>query len=896
MCIGLPSTFPRGTSAVRGDLPVFSGAQELPTGGADFSRRLRPRGNSGVQTMEPTHPEVTATTIDVEELLAHDAWLRGMVRDLVEPDLVEDVVQETFLAAWLKGRVHNLPGFLRRVGRNLAFRQRRSAGRRRARERVRARDEALPATAEMLERLEAHRQLTAAVADLEEPYRTTILLRYFEGLSPKAIAARQGVPASTVRTRVERGLQQLRGRLEGTDLRALAALFLWPDLQAASATTAAASKLAATLFAGAALMSAHGKSSVLLGLLVLLAGTGLWYWNPLGGETTHPEEGVVSQPTTVARQQPAEANERTPLPASTPPAQTTGPVLRGRVLDTRGVPLAQVPVLVDRKDSSVTEYDELLRAKRQQDPVLLARAQTDREGRFELPAARLTPDVEVDARLGTGYVPLWLSVPERRHWSTKEVLVVAAREMSLAGQVVDDKDAPVAGAVVAANVPGLVAFPFSLEDAQALPLGRTGTDANGRFALAGLPDIAELELWVLATGFRRAVVGRADDPSRIVLEPNRGGDRYRIHGTVVDRGLRVVKGARVQVGSKETRTDARGHFDLAFQTLNEKTHLVVARKGHATTCWDQHLDTLRHGTEKTLLVTLTLGDTPRAMAGRVVDEDQKPVAGLVVVVKDVLYLDFYQTAEDLALGRKSKLDYAAGNPMKIDARTDSNGRFEVGGLGPKKYRLHVFDPETLVAIHTEAVAAGTQDLVVVFPRTAIFKELRGVVRSSAGHPLDDVEVKCALRTFQSDTIQAWAPGNITRTGADGTFVLKNVPRTGVHLKVSGSTVMDYDMAIADVHGQEVVLVPPLRCHFRIVDGREDAEAIRLLDGAGQVVPIFKKTGQMSMSGQKWSLRRGSTTTLATSERACTLVYLDGEGKELSRQPIRLEPGRVNELR
>jgi len=391
--------------------------------------------------MEKT-PEVTATSINVEELMAHDAWLRRVVRDLVEPDLVEDVVQETFLAAWLQGQVQNLPGFLRRVGHNLALRHRRHECRRRRREQTAARDEALPATGQMLDRLKAHRQLTAAVSELQEPYRTTILLRYFEGLAPKEIAARQGVPASTVRTRLERGLAQLRGRLEGTDVRALAALFLWPELGVTAATTPVATpivtKLAATLFAGAVFMSVHVKSSVLFGLLVLLAGVGIWHWDPLGVEPGADVDAVTADTLTAPKEQPVEASDRQPLkvsdlgkPDST--KQAAAAVLRGRVLNTRGVAMAGVEVLVDRKDSDVAEMDELLRMKRQQNPVLLARAVTDQEGRFELPTHKLTPDVEVDARLEEAYVPLWLWVPGRKDWHKSEVLVVAAPKMTLRG-------------------------------------------------------------------------------------------------------------------------------------------------------------------------------------------------------------------------------------------------------------------------------------------------------------------------------------------------------------------------------------------------------------------------------------------------------------------------------
>jgi hypothetical protein len=156
-------------------------------------------------------------------------------------------------------------------------------------------------------------------------------------------------------------------------------------------------------------------------------------------------------------------------------------------------------------------------------------------------------------------------------------------------------------------------------------------------------------------------------------------------------------------------------------------------------------------------------------------------------------------------------------------------------------------------------------------------------------------VKCALRTFQSKVVSTWAPGDITRTDDAGRFVLERVPRAGVYLKVSGSQVMDYEVPVeAAFKGDELVLVPPLRCHFRIRGGRTDADAIRLLDAAGKVVSIFKRTGQMSMSGKEWTLRRGRTSTLAASETARTLVYL-AKGKELSRQPVRLVPGKVNEL-
>ena len=56
--------------------------------------------------------------------------------------------------------------------------------------------------------------LWAAVLTLAEPYRATVLLRFFEGLPPRLIAARLGVPVATVHSRLQRALAQLRHQLD----------------------------------------------------------------------------------------------------------------------------------------------------------------------------------------------------------------------------------------------------------------------------------------------------------------------------------------------------------------------------------------------------------------------------------------------------------------------------------------------------------------------------------------------------------------------------------------------------------------------------------------------------------------------------------------------------------
>ncbi len=64
---------------------------------------------------------------------------------------------------------------------------------------------------------ELRRTVFAEVQALREPYQSVILLRYYEGLSPKEIAKLQVVPVNTVHMRIRRALEQLAPRLRRRD-------------------------------------------------------------------------------------------------------------------------------------------------------------------------------------------------------------------------------------------------------------------------------------------------------------------------------------------------------------------------------------------------------------------------------------------------------------------------------------------------------------------------------------------------------------------------------------------------------------------------------------------------------------------------------------------------------
>jgi RNA polymerase sigma-70 factor (ECF subfamily) len=155
-------------------------------------------------------------SIERDDWLAHAAALRRLAASLLRDEHeAEDLVQETWLRTQRSDATKSGPWY-RTVLRNLARDQMRERGRRRLREHDAARSERMPSEEQVSERLEVARQVAVEVARLDEPYRTVIHLRYFEDLSPEEIARASGVPVETVRTRLRRGLETLRQRMDQT--------------------------------------------------------------------------------------------------------------------------------------------------------------------------------------------------------------------------------------------------------------------------------------------------------------------------------------------------------------------------------------------------------------------------------------------------------------------------------------------------------------------------------------------------------------------------------------------------------------------------------------------------------------------------------------------------------
>lgn len=153
----------------------------------------------------------------LESLLQHEDFIRRLARSLlVDEHAAEDVAQETWLAAIRRppALLAGTQAWLSTVARNFAYQSVRAKVRRVERERRASRGEAADSAPDPLVSESTRRGIKLAVLCLREPYQSTVLMRFWEGLTPAAIAARTSVSVDTVKTRLRRGIAKLRSRLD----------------------------------------------------------------------------------------------------------------------------------------------------------------------------------------------------------------------------------------------------------------------------------------------------------------------------------------------------------------------------------------------------------------------------------------------------------------------------------------------------------------------------------------------------------------------------------------------------------------------------------------------------------------------------------------------------------
>lgn len=664
------------------------------------------------------------------DLAAHAEFVRRVARGLLAGEAdADDVAQETLLAALERPPARDGGGSLRAwlatVARNAAREWARRGERRRRREEKSARPEAVPSPLDTLDRQRTLRHLTDAILALPEPYRSTILARYYDALSPAAIAARSGIPAATVRTHLKRGLERLR---ESLDARHGGDRESWTLALAPLVPVSAGAVLL-----GGGLLVSQWTGSVAAALVVAAAAGTLALFlsrepaieGGVSPEAPRRAESVVSgSPARGERAAPPSAESPAPVAPASP---RRGLALTGRVVDAADAPLAGVPVALEIEGATAASATGTL---------------TDALGRFALDGPE--PDGAVVVTLRARPAHLCDAVATRALRSPEDGKfgdLVAHAGGSVSGRVTTS-GSPLAGARVTA-VPSIArgSGVALIRDVPEGPSGRVAlTDDGGGYRIDGLPPGACFIRFaapgcadVVRPGVRvrqgevtegvdfdvdldRAVAGRVVDPDGAPI-PNVSVRLYEI-GT--------PSPGESTYAPDDLRTDAEGRF--AFRGLVGGPYYVLLR---APGFLSPKADSLTPGPEERVLTMQPSG----TIEVSVID-----AATRTAVANASVGVDDAEATVTAGGGGVFHLANLPSGPVRVTAAAPGYASVLVGDL--------------------EAPPATGRRVEVALERGA---EIAGEVRDAAGAPIEGALVSAPFPPVAS-----------ARTDAAGRFTLKGL--------------------------------------------------------------------------------------------------------------------------
>ncbi|MEM7203253.1 MAG: sigma-70 family RNA polymerase sigma factor [Planctomycetota bacterium] len=820
-------------------------------------------------------------------------WVHALARQLTgDGAAAEDLAQETWLQA-LRGpapRGSALRSWLAAVMRNVARSQAR-AGRRRDRH---ERALAVPASAEdpagAAARLELHRRLVDAVAALREPYRSAVLWRYFEGLTPTEIAARTGAPVRTVHTRLQRALATLRRQLHAS----------------AESDRRRAVGLGSAAICLGGIMSTKIKLAA-AGAAVVAAALVVVPWAPW--RETEPVEPGPAVPVATLRATAPAAEEAAPerqaiatAPESQEPASASvrsfatedATTVRrsGVVLDVFGQPVAGVTVSFSADGDGVRPE-----------------AVTDGAGAFSLELRRGTHG-SVDVATGDWivvYRPVVFGGPGLLGaGQTVELTLVVARAVDVGGLVVDPAGRPVVGARVrlGAAPPSRAAFARSLQRS-VVAEHETETDGDGRFALR-VPDLDEKSLATSHPAFD--VDTRPVPAARTDLWIQLAAGSEPLEGRVVDVQGAPVAGAVVLCGDAIVASRDDGTFALDLRAIGgdapceRHRWLVAGRQGRVPARLRCPGEDPRRAADWPQPLVLRLGGVAGAISGTVLDADGAPVPGAQVRVAEPEPIGDCGASATPPTGwtyeHLARASFAVGEDGAVEASewaTDHGpGRFVVGGLLDRAYRLRVEVGDALRGMVSAPIQAGATDVELRLPVESMWPALVGAIVDRRGAPVPHAGV-WFVREIGGERRET------SRRGTDdaGAFRVEGLARGVDTLLVQAQNIAQPSRFSLQALGAPAPLrlVIPVAATVRVeaTAVSQSADAVAFRDAAGRAVAVTLTQGNVAIGVWRAPLTDGATEVFTVPDLATEAVLLQGQ-REIARTRVDLAPGRAHPLR
>ncbi|MBL8897033.1 MAG: sigma-70 family RNA polymerase sigma factor, partial [Planctomycetes bacterium] len=790
--------------------------------------------------MASTAPDPLALERAARELRA---LARALLRDEHGADeLVQDAWVRALEQPPRKGLLAR--GWWRAVLRRAAHRRGVRERARRAREIAVARAEALPPADRARERAEIAQRVTAAVAALEEPFRTAIALRYLEELPPRVIARQLGVPLATVKSRLARGLRSLREQLANSGEPPAAGWLAALALTALPAPSAAASAAALAFPCGVLAM----KTKLALAVLLVLAVGGFgWYAAKPPGTPRSvqlaPREhergdarANIEARTQIARAQteaPAEGTAHDEPSRSNAPELAHSRTLRLQILDFEGRALDSEAVELAEGTSRLHDW-----AHETAEASATARLLAAPGGVVEIAAVAQLLRPALRERVALEFLEIRGAIEEELPPQTLRV----DRARSLALRVVDAERRALPACEIRCGPDGRMRRERSGEHrlvaVRALQERVRSTDANGRVELAiGASEMWHLEVSSsarpdLQPAYRALPPGDGPLELEIALEL-RSTPKFR--GRLVDESEHPIAEARVFFPSSPehtTRSDAAGRFAFG------EAPLLDALRVEAAGFVPRELHALESPLGEERTIVLTRGG---ALAGRLLAEAPELLA--------VARLEAQPMANEHARERH-------------ETQSDATGRFAFPSLraGPHLLRAITADERTLAVARVEV--PDDDAALVLGAGLELARALRGrVVDRRSGEALANVELSALVA--RAGGLQ-WVSTSLWRTTSDraGNFELRDLPWQ--------ATLLSLEFPGYVPHTIQPRLYPAGTTELAIELDRERTLRARVLDLEGRPVPEAEVRA-LDRDGNSLSLR-------TRPESFATFVHTDPEGR------------------
>jgi RNA polymerase sigma-70 factor (ECF subfamily) len=595
-----------------------------------------------------------------EQLLQHVGWVRDFARSLVADSArADDLAQETWVVALRQAPtgLRSPRAWLGAVLRSLWLRDHHREGSRHANELASARPEASAGGIDVVERASILRVLVDELTELDEPFRTALLLRYFDELTPTQIAERLGVPLPTVHSRLQRGLERMRTRLDarsGADRRVwfssvLCLLTHAPrDVGRLAPVPEVASPTSVLLW-----NVIQVKTKLLVAGLVVL-GAGVWMLprlarsigsaqGPALSEPAVPQDASIDSGSSQLNDESGAA--RDPLVATPEVGQESGAALgvqlvSGRVVDEEG---RAIPGVLIRIDCQPEGDLRVLGRSYTRPPALVGETATGYSGAFSMEAPLDRP-LRVHATANGHSSAMLTDV-----FGGADLVIVLGRGAALLGRITRALDGtPVEGAQLKL---------FRMNEP---PHAATQSDADGNYRFADVPPgltVLEVTTAWLADPAWMSIDLPADEclVRDVVLQ-----EGIIVHGVVSDaRTGTPIANAEIGAGrffQHAVHSNANGEYELSGFGGRGDAEIRARAGGYADA---QYLFPWPRMPSERTKVDFQLG-LAHAAHGRVIDPAGEPVEGVYVA---------------------AVTDAGPRQEWK-STRTDATGAFLLEGLAP----------------------------------------------------------------------------------------------------------------------------------------------------------------------------------------------------------------------